>query len=185
MKAVIEKLNFQNSCSRTVIRPAQKKDATVLSALGALTFYETYAANNTNEDLMMYLNESFNREKIAAEINDPVNSFFIAELNGYGVGYLKMSRRAAPPCVKGKSPVELSRIYVLNDLIGHGIGRDLMQTFFEKAVENGFQTMWLIVWKENERALNFYKKWNFSKVGEHAFRIGSNFQRDWVMQRSL
>jgi ribosomal protein S18 acetylase RimI-like enzyme len=41
------------------------------------------------------------------------------------------------------------------------------------------------VWERNARAQAFYRKWNFRTVGEHVFELGSDLQRDIVMERTL
>jgi ribosomal protein S18 acetylase RimI-like enzyme len=45
--------------------------------------------------------------------------------------------------------------------------------------------MWLGVWTKNFRAQEFYRKFGFTKCGEHVFVLGSDPQTDWVMSRSL
>jgi ribosomal protein S18 acetylase RimI-like enzyme len=45
--------------------------------------------------------------------------------------------------------------------------------------------MWLGVWERNARAQVFYRKWDFRTVGEHLFPLGSDLQRDILMERAL
>jgi hypothetical protein len=42
--------------------------------------------------------------------------------------------------------------------------------------------MWLGVWERNARAQVFYRKWDFRTVGEHLFPLGSDLQRDILME---
>ena len=60
-----------------------------------------------------------------------------------------------------------------------------MQRCIDEARETGFQTIWLGVWERNSRALAFYRKWDFREVGEHIFQLGSEPQRDILMQRAV
>ena len=41
--------------------------------------------------------------------------------------------------------------------------------------------LWLGVWEDNPRAIAFYKKYDFTVVGEHIFTVGTDPQRDLIM----
>jgi ribosomal protein S18 acetylase RimI-like enzyme len=45
--------------------------------------------------------------------------------------------------------------------------------------------VWLGVWERNPRALAFYEKMAFNRVGEHVFPLGHDPQRDIIMLRPL
>ena len=47
----------------------------------------------------------------------------------------------------------------------------------KKTKELGYDKIWLSVLNKNERAINFYKKSGFKKIGYHDFQIGrENFE---------
>ena len=83
--------------SHVKIRYATPADNTLLAELGAQTFYETFAANNTPEDMAAYLAASFSPAKQAAELADPASTFLIAENDDATIGYarLKIGQPAA------------------------------------------------------------------------------------------
>jgi ribosomal protein S18 acetylase RimI-like enzyme len=87
--------------------------------------------------------------------------------------------------VEGANPVEIVRLYVSRDWLGRGIGEQLMRACIDEARQTGHETLWLGVWERNARAQAFYRKWNFHTVGEHVFELGSDLQRDIVMERTL
>lgn len=64
------------------IRRGTIADAGLLSELGARTFSETFAADNTPDDLAAYIATSFNIERQTAELEDPASTFLIAEVDG-------------------------------------------------------------------------------------------------------
>lgn len=66
--------------SDLMIRRANADDADLLSELGARTFSETFAADNTSEDMASYIAASFNRAQQTAELADPASTFLIAEV---------------------------------------------------------------------------------------------------------
>ena len=167
------------------IRRARIEDANLLAELGAQTFAETFTEDNTPEDLAAYLAASFNLEKLTAELTDPLSLFFIAEIDGHAAGYAKLHAGKALVGIEGQKPIELVRLYVSRKWLGRGVGQALMQRCINEAREIGFQTIWLGVWERNNRALAFYRKWNFHEVGEHIFQLGSDPQRDILMQRAI
>ncbi|MGB9180393.1 MAG: GNAT family N-acetyltransferase [Pyrinomonadaceae bacterium] len=168
-----------------VIRRATTDDNDLLSELGARTFYDTFAADNKPEDLNAYLAEAFSPLKQAAELADPLTTFLIAEIDGVASGYAQLQTGDAPLCVLGPKPIELARLYVSTEWIGRGVGEALMRACVEEARRTGHQTMWLGVWERNWRAQAFYRKWNFSVVGEHIFQLGSDPQTDLLMECAL
>ena len=167
------------------IRRGTLEDAALLSDLGARTFSETFAADNTPEDLAAYMATSFNVAQQTAELEDPASTFLIAEVDGHAAGYARLHAGEPAKGVEGANPVELVRLYVSRDWLGRGLGEQLMRACIDEARQAGHETIWLGVWERNARAQAFYRKWNFRAVGEHIFPLGSDLQRDIVMERSL
>lgn len=174
-----------NNKANLSIRRATIDDAGHLADLGARTFYETFAVDNTSEDMAAYLAASFSPSLQAKEITDPNTTLLIAEIDGIAAGYAKLELSVAPFCVTGPDPIELSRLYVLREFIGSGVGAALMEACITEAKRAGNATMWLGVWERNERAQAFYKRWGFEEVGEHSFLLGSDEQRDLIMQKEI
>jgi ribosomal protein S18 acetylase RimI-like enzyme len=167
------------------IRRGTLADALLLSELGARTFTETFAADNTPEDLSSYLATSFSVAQQTAELEDPVSTFLIAEVDGHAAGYAKLHVGEPEQGVEGANPIELVRLYVLREWLGRGIGEQLMRACIDEAQQAGHETLWLGVWESNARAQAFYRKWSFRDVGEHVFQLGADRQRDILMERSL
>jgi ribosomal protein S18 acetylase RimI-like enzyme len=53
------------------------------------------------------------------------------------------------------------------------------------AKELKFDVIWLGVWELNPRAIKFYEKNGFYKVGTHLFQMGSDEQTDLLMQKEI
>ena len=45
--------------------------------------------------------------------------------------------------------------------------------------------VWLGVWEENPRAINFYKKNGFVEFNKHVFKLGNDEQTDIMMKLKL
>ena len=167
------------------IRSANENDAFLLAELGRKTFYDTFIEQNTAEDMALYLSEHFSADIQRSEIKDPNTIFLIAELDGAPVGYSKLKGHHRGNGVTGTNPIELQRIYSIQEYIGKGIGTELMKKSISEAKEKGFNCIWLGVWEKNERAIKFYEKWGFKKVGSYLFILGEDSQRDFTMELSL
>ena len=171
--------------SGLTIRRGTATDAGLLSDLGARTFSETFAADNTPEDLTAYIATSFTVTQLTSELEDPASTFLIAEVDGRAAGYAKLHDGEPEKGVEGVNPVELVRLYVSREWLGRRVGEQLMRTCVDEARQAGHDSIWLGVWERNPRAQAFYRKWNFRDVGEHVFQLGADQQRDIVMERTL
>jgi ribosomal protein S18 acetylase RimI-like enzyme len=171
------------------IRRATVDDAPALSRLGAATFQETFERENTPEDMSRYLEEAFSPERQAAEIADAAGTVLIAEddedRHPELVGYAHLISGPAPDAVHGAAPLELKRIYVARAWHGRGVAQALMSAALDAARARGAQTLWLGVWERNPRAVAFYAKYGFARVGEHTFVLGADLQTDWLFARSI
>lgn len=167
------------------IRYGTTADAKMLSELGAKTFYDTFAEDNTPENMAMHLKNSFAPEIQFAELSDPNNVFLIIENDGQPSGYAQLILNSNEEFITGTNPLEVRRIYATQENIGKGIGKALMQAAIHEAQQRGCDSVWLGVWEKNPRAIQFYKKWGFKEVGSHIFTVGDDPQRDFVMELEL
>ncbi len=168
------------------IRRADRQDAALLSELGARTFYEAFANANSSANMEAYVAEAFSLEQIETALRDQQSYFWIAsDSGGTAIGYLKLREGSCPCSLRGPSPVEIQRIYVSQTSIGTGAGARLMGTALAWAKRNDFGSIWLGVWNQNRRAIEFYERWGFKTVGEVAFQLGSESQTDLIMEYVL
>ena len=167
------------------IRQALESDSETLTNLGRSTFIETFAKDNTKEDMDLYLAATFGVSKQLSEIRDPNRRIDIAWIENRAVGFLHLLKGEPDPVVKGPQPIELLLLYVDSKWHGKGIGPALMEHALLLAKEEKCQTLWLGVWEHNIRAQKFYLKYGFQTVGTHLFRVGTDDQLDLIMSRSV
>jgi diamine N-acetyltransferase len=167
------------------VRRAGADDSELLAELGAHTFHAAYAENTRPESLAAFIESAFGASHQAAELSEPGVVFFIAEVRGMAVGYVKLQAGVSVPGISAVNPMELGRIYTSPEWYGRGIGTRLMQTCIDEARQNGHDVLWLGVWEHNPRARVFYRKWGFVEVGAHRFFLGDEPQTDILMQRAL
>jgi len=167
------------------IRYANENDSSLLADLGRKTFYDSFIDGNTEEDIALYLTEHYSSEIQSSEIADTNTIFLIAEINEIAVGYTKLKAQSSNEGVTATNPIELQRIYSIKEYIGKGVGAELMKASISEAKEKGFNSIWLGVWEKNERAIKFYERWGFKKVGEKNFTLGNDTQNDFTMELRL
>ncbi|NHM00886.1 GNAT family N-acetyltransferase [Flavobacterium difficile] len=156
-----------------------------LQKIGRQTFWETFSAFNTEENMRIYLEEGFSNEKLTAELNDINSEFYFAKFNGEVIGYLKLNFGASQTELKDKKALEIERIYVTKEFHGKKIGQLLYNKAIEVAKLKNVEYVWLGVWEENLRALNFYKKNGFVEFNKHIFKLGNDEQTDLMMKLIL
>ena len=168
------------------IRNASVDDIDLLTYIGRKAFEESFSKYNTQENMANYLTNAFKATKQKEEFTQPGSLFLIAEENGTAVGYARLlAGTGGETCLKGTNPIELVRIYLLNDWIGKGYGSQLMDSCLEAARKRSHDSVWLGVWEKNDRAIQFYEKWGFNIVGSHLFHLGSDPQTDHIMEKLL
>jgi ribosomal protein S18 acetylase RimI-like enzyme len=173
------------STAELFIRPASREDADILTELGIRTFRDTFGPDNDPQDLQAYLASAFTPPQIAAELADPAVTFLLAYAAVKPIGYAKLMSGKVPESVQGCKPIELVRLYVEKGVIGKGCGAALMTACIEAARKSGYETLWLGVWERNAYAQNFYRKWGFRQVGFKEFIVGTDVQKDLIMERRL
>ncbi len=169
----------------TTIRQATVADANDIALLSRQSFYDTFAAVNTKEDMDKFMNESFSMETLTAEVAVAANIFLVACAGEELIGYAKIMESVNPPALGQVPAIEISRLYAAKKAIGQGVGKILMQAAISLATGKNKQLIWLGVWEHNQRAIGFYRQFGFEKFGEHPFVLGNDVQTDWLMKKTI
>ncbi len=165
------------------LRTATAEDAEALAELGRRTFFETFAKDNTQEDMARYLADTFSPALQRAELKDASVHFLLLLARGKLAGYAKL--RPAAANARGQRPLEVCRFYVDRPWHGSGAAHALLEGALEHARANAHDDVWLAVWEHNVRAIRFYRKHGFTRVGEQPFQLGADVQTDWVLARPV
>ncbi|ORY72994.1 acetyltransferase [Neocallimastix californiae] len=168
-----------------VIRKAELKDVPHLKEVCRRTFFETFADQNTPEDMEKYLETNFNENQITKELNTPGSQFYLAFLQNKPVAYIKLNVGEAQTEEQGEDSMEIQRIYVVLDCKGYRIGSLLMKQAEEEAHRLCCTRIWLGVWEHNYAAISFYEKRGYRRFGEHVFVLGTDAQTDYLMEKKL
>ena len=167
------------------IREATVNDAMLIADISHETFYETFAPSNSRENIEKFLNYQFTKGKLITEVGMPDNTFFLAFKGNEVVGYVKLRDASVPVALKNKKALEIARIYSVSSMIGRGVGKLLMETSIQHARQKQKELVWLGVWEQNQRAIDFYTKWGFQNFGETDFLLGDDIQKDYLMLKYI
>ncbi|CAG5000958.1 Spermidine/spermine N(1)-acetyltransferase [Dyadobacter sp. CECT 9275] len=160
-------------------------DVDELQRISKLTFYETFAAENSEENMSQYLENGFSVEKLSAELTDKDAEFYFAVLGSHVVGYLKLNFGQSQTELQDDKSLEIERIYVLKEFQGKSVGQILYNKAIDVARHKNADYVWLGVWEMNPRAIRFYKKNGFVAFDKHIFKLGADEQTDIMMRFKL
>lgn len=156
-----------------------------LQRISRETFADTFAEQNTPENMRAYMDAAFNSRTLLGELAEPASAFYLAWEGGAAAGYLKVNEAPAQTEINDPAALELERIYLRKERRGSGEGRHLLEYAVALAREKGKEYLWLGVWEKNSAALRFYRKHGFYAFSDHDFWMGDDRQRDLLMRLDL
>jgi len=132
------------------------------------------------------VNSTINTTKICAQLSCPESIFYFVYVDiDIPIAYLKLNWGTAQTEQYDDDPMEIERIYVLNQYQGKGIGQLLMNKAISVALSKHKKYIWLGVWEKNTKAIAFYKKLGYVIFSEHEFMLGKERQTDIIMKLDL
>lgn len=155
----------------TSIVRAGEQDVQLLVDLGKTSFVESHGHSASAATINRYVDEKYNMEVLQAELTDPANIYHIIYHGQEPAGFSKIIFDAAHPNIPEKNVTKLERIYLLKAFLGLHLGFQLFKFNLELSQQNNQTGMWLFVWKENHRAMQFYEKMGFQVVGDCDFKL--------------
>ena len=169
------------------IRRALREDASLLSELSSVTFFDTFKDTCTPQDMQGFIADYFSVPQVEKELRNENDFYFIAFIGEAAVGYLRIKEEESEvEIIKKYRSIELKRIYVLKDFISQKVGAALMKFALDFAEQHNYELLWLGVWEHNKRAKLFYNKFGFIDTGVlHPFPIGSTPQTDVWMYKLI
>jgi ribosomal protein S18 acetylase RimI-like enzyme len=171
--------------SEIVINKIGNEQIDQLQQIGRQTFSETFAESNSAENMAKYLEEAYSYEKLSAELNDPNSLFYFAMMGQDVIGYLKLNFGASQTELKDNDALEIERIYMLKSFQGKRVGQLLFDKAIQIAKEQNAEFVWLGVWEENKKAIQFYTRNGFVEFDQHVFVLGNEAQTDIMMKLQL
>ncbi|RAJ08227.1 acetyltransferase (GNAT) family protein [Chitinophaga skermanii] len=164
---------------------AGENDVVALQQIAQTTFIAAYAAVNTQENMDKYLHEDLGLPQLRSELNNPHSLFFFAQLDGQNIGYIKLNIGDAQTHLQEKNTLEIERIYVLPPYQSMRIGQQLFDHAVALAKARAYTKVWLAVWEQNHKAIQFYTRNGFTVFDTCTFTLGNDVQNDLMMALTL
>lgn len=160
-------------------------DLKTLQEISFETFNDTFAKQNSPENINAYLDNAYTDEKLTTELQTPHSTFFFLYKDDELAGYLKVNTDEAQTEAIAVNALEIERIYIRSTHKRQGLGRYLIDQACNLAVKKGKETIWLGVWEHNQPARAFYQTMGFVRQGQHSFFMGDDEQTDFIMVKNV
>jgi len=163
----------------------KKKEVKHLQFISKNTFSESFAKDNSMENLKSYFKVEFSLKQLSKEINNSLSRFFFIYIDETLCGYFKINIGESQTEIKSNDGLELERIYILAEYQGKKIGEKILEKIKYIAILEKKKYIWLGVWELNTKAIKFYERFGFKKFDTHIYQIGEDPQIDWMMKVML
>lgn len=162
------------------IRIGRQDDTSRLAVLATQVWLHTYATAGIDDEIAHYVLAEFTPDRFSARLNDPDTHVFVAE---HGQGLVGVAVvRLGMPCPAGTiAKAELQTLYVQEHFIGQGVGKALLGAAEAAARQRSGGPLWLTVNARNARAIAFYGRRGYEKVGTATFVLGEGRHENHVL----
>jgi putative acetyltransferase len=134
------------------IRPILKSDDSDIAEI----IRKTLAEFGANRPGTVYFDPT--TDHLSELFSAPASAYFIAETEGKIVGGSGIYPTPGLPA----GCCELVKLYLLSDMRGLGIGIQLMEKCFQRAIQFGFREIYLETMPELRKAIGLYEKTGFT-----------------------
>lgn len=168
------------------IKAFNSTEVETLAQLSIETFIESHGHSAHEDDIQAYVALNFNLKKLTEDLQDSRIYFNKIYVNDQIAGYSKLILNEPHPLIQITPVAKFERLYLLKDFYGMGLGEKLLEHNIEIAKFHDQKGLWLFVWTENKKGLQFYGKSNFKSIGEHNFKISEQHSNpNYVMLKTL
>jgi diamine N-acetyltransferase len=158
----------------TSIVKADSNDFELLACIGRQTFIESHGHSASACDIEAYVAEKYSYDFFKEELKNVNNIYYTLFLNKKPAGYSKIILNSSHANIPFHNVTKLERLYLLRDFYDLKLGVELFKHNIQLSKLNGQQGMWLFVWKDNTRAVNFYSRNGFKVIGSCNFKISED-----------
>lgn len=163
----------------TVVK-ASEVDILVISQIAYQTWPSAFKDILSPKQIEYMLNMMYSANSLTRQMREKKNVFYLAKDESKFVGYIsyELNYLALPK-------TKIHKIYILPSVQGKGIGKLLMGKVAEIAMKNNNTILSLNVNRDN-KAISFYEKYGFIKVGKEDIDIGNGYlMEDFIMEKSI
>lgn len=153
---------------------ADISQAALIAVIGKKAFRNAFEhLFHKKEELVEYLEQTYDPMKLAASLRKENNIYLLAYQEGKPVGFVKVKKHSLNEQIESGAQMELQKIYVLPECQSGGAGTALLKAVKDLTREFNPDYLWLDTLITNEKAIRFYEKNGFKKIGKYHFTIGT------------
>lgn len=143
-----------------IIRKVTEADGPPLQTVARIAWKHTYSHIFTEEFIEKFISQAYNPEFLLRYLQDPGQSLYVVAVDkGNIIGFAQIG-----PDWDFKGEFRLSRIYLLPEFIGKGIGSRLLKRCESYLRSINHTKYGLYVHKDNEIGKSFYFKHDFARM---------------------
>jgi diamine N-acetyltransferase len=162
------------------VRHGRPEDSGILSALAIQVWLHTYATEGVSSVFATYVLSEFAPARFASLLSESSCAVLVAEHHTNLLGYAVVRANAVCP-IPSVSGAELATLYVQAPFLGKGVGALLLERAELWAMERMCAPIWLKTNSQNRRAIAFYAKHRYTKVGITFIELGSQKYENMVL----
>ncbi|MEL8056109.1 MAG: GNAT family N-acetyltransferase [Pseudomonadota bacterium] len=170
------------------IQRAKSNDAEALSTIGSATFLESFIEDIPGPDLIKHCQTQHSIEAYRDYLSksDPRYACWIASYakTGAPIGYA-LTCPPDLPMETADTEIELKRIYVFSRFHGSGAAKALNDLVDAHARSLNCRRILLGTYEDNKRAIAFYHREGYEKIGTRQFQVGDQVFDDIIMAKPL
>ncbi len=162
------------------IRPAATEDIPAIGMLAQSIWPVTYRGLLTEDQMEYMLRLFYNPTALYQQMTEQGHHFFIVDIEEEPIGF------ASYGAVAPEGTFKLHKLYVRTDIQGKGIGRALIDAVVDDILPLGANSLILNVKRDNNKAIEFYKRLGFAILYNEDIDIGNGyFLVDYRMEKKL
>ena len=143
----------------------------LIAKIGKQSFLESHGNSASTDDINRFILKTYNKKAICKEFENPKIQYHIIYFNYKVAGFSKIELNTSNKDINDLNVTKLDRLYLLKKYYGQKLGSKLFDFNIQLSKKHAQKGIWLAVWLENQRAINFYTKKKFKIVGEYNFKI--------------
>jgi len=158
--------------SPIAFRPADIRDIPLIRDLATRIWRDHYPGIISRSQIDYMLEKMYTADVLRREIGAQGYRYIIAQEEDRPVGFIAYAHEPAEQAVR------ISKLYLLPELHGKGLGQQMLGCVKDDAQKMGAVLIYLFVNKNNTKAITAYERFGFFKAEAVANDIGNGFVMD-------
>jgi ribosomal protein S18 acetylase RimI-like enzyme len=162
-------------------KKARINDLLKIQRIAYETWPITFGQVITNEQINYMLELIYNEASLKRQMIEKEHNFILAEKGNQSLGFASYEIN-----YNSEPQLMIHKLYILPFTQGLGIGTKFLNLLSDIALQNNNKQLRLKVYFKNTKAIGFYEKYGFQKIGTETTNLGNNYNvLDNIMVKEL